>query len=110
MVISLLVKILLGVDLSVLGIFILSLFLIFLFIVCVLDGLMGGNVFVVNVYLLDIFNDINCKVNFGKMVIFISLGFIVGLVLVGFLGVIFYEEFLFVLVVVLIFLMVIFVI
>jgi MFS transporter, DHA1 family, tetracycline resistance protein len=71
---------------AITGSFSLSWPLIIIFFARGFDGLTGGNIAVANAYLADITPPEKRNVNFGKMGISFSLGFIVGPALAGTLG------------------------
>ncbi|KAA3614203.1 MAG: MFS transporter [Calditrichaeota bacterium] len=71
---------------SITGSFVLTWPLIIVFFARAFDGLTGGNIAVANAYLADITPPEKRNVNFGKMGISFSLGFIVGPALAGLLG------------------------
>ena len=77
---------LLEVDSDLLGSFTLTLPLVLLFCARALDGLTGGNVSVANAYMADISDDANRSVNFGRMAMAASLGFVLGPAAAGLLG------------------------
>ncbi len=71
---------------SLTGSFVVTWPLIIVFFARGFDGLTGGNISVANAYLADITPQEKRNVNFGKMGISFSLGFIVGPALAGILG------------------------
>lgn len=73
-------------DSPLTGSFVMTWPLIVVFIARAFDGLTGGNIAVANAYLADITPAEKRNVNFGKMGISFSLGFIVGPALAGLLG------------------------
>jgi MFS family permease len=78
---------LMRVELGGSGVFVLTLPLVVLFIARAADGLTGGNVSVANAYLADLTEENEREKNFGKMAVATNLGFILGPILAGLLGV-----------------------
>jgi len=80
------VETLFEIDTQITGSFVITWPLIVVFFARAFDGLTGGNIAVANAYLADITPPEKRNVNFGKMGISFSLGFIVGPALAGILG------------------------
>jgi len=75
-----------GINIPLLGAFVVIIPLLVLFLGRAIDGITGGNISIANAYLADLSSDSTRSKNFGKMAISSNLGFILGPALAGILG------------------------